>query len=284
MSFSKNDFSTHRYSPSLRVSTVKLYKVGKTSNASFHVTKLKTPLVFQSKFKKLLCFFKWSAGRSSSGRIVVHTRGSKTTKLRLPLVNYTFRDSAIFFMGGISYLARAGKVTLLSFTSSGFISYLPFSPKYTLFNMYMLNSSLKRMPSRFKTTSSSGIYREIHIINYLLYQQKKNSPISFLELIPLEGIKYTRSLGSKAFIKKMDTRTGLALVVLSSGLKKVFSIYSLSSSGSAMLPVFKKIRKNTKFGNYAAFGKKPKVRGVAKNPVDHPHGGKTHAIRYPRTP
>jgi large subunit ribosomal protein L2 len=23
------------------------------------------------------------------------------------------------------------------------------------------------------------------------------------------------------------------------------------------------------------FGKKPKVRGVARNPVDHPHGGRT---------
>ena len=31
-------------------------------------------------------------------------------------------------------------------------------------------------------------------------------------------------------------------------------------------------------------GKKPKVRGVAKNPTDHPHGGRTKAIKYPRTP
>ena len=31
-------------------------------------------------------------------------------------------------------------------------------------------------------------------------------------------------------------------------------------------------------------GKKPKVRGVAKNPIDHPHGGRTKAIKYPRTP
>jgi large subunit ribosomal protein L2 len=26
------------------------------------------------------------------------------------------------------------------------------------------------------------------------------------------------------------------------------------------------------------------VRGVAMNPVDHPHGGRTKAIRYQRTP
>jgi len=31
-------------------------------------------------------------------------------------------------------------------------------------------------------------------------------------------------------------------------------------------------------------GRQPKVRGVAKNPVDHPHGGNTKSIRLPRTP
>jgi large subunit ribosomal protein L2 len=31
-------------------------------------------------------------------------------------------------------------------------------------------------------------------------------------------------------------------------------------------------------------GKAPRSRGVAKNPVDHPHGGRTKSIKYPRTP
>jgi ribosomal protein L2 len=28
----------------------------------------------------------------------------------------------------------------------------------------------------------------------------------------------------------------------------------------------------------------PTVRGVAMNAIDHPHGGKTKSIKYPKTP
>jgi large subunit ribosomal protein L2 len=71
---------------------------------------------------------------------------------------------------------------------------------------------------------------------------------------------------------------------LSSGVKKVFSAFSLASEGSANLHILKNQWMNTKSGFWRQKGFKPKVRGVAKNPVDHPHGGRTKAIRYPRTP
>jgi large subunit ribosomal protein L2 len=41
---------------------------------------------------------------------------------------------------------------------------------------------------------------------------------------------------------------------------------------------------NVKSGYWRSFGVKPIVRGVAMNPVDHPHGGRTKAVRYQRTP
>lgn len=82
----------------------------------------------------------------------------------------------------------------------------------------------------------------------------------------------------------MDTRTGLSLVKLSSGIKKVFSAFALSSSGHANLYILKNRFKNTKSGDQRKKGFKPIVRGVAMNPVDHPHGGRTNSIRYPRTP
>jgi large subunit ribosomal protein L2 len=41
---------------------------------------------------------------------------------------------------------------------------------------------------------------------------------------------------------------------------------------------------NGKAGYWRNFGVKPLVRGVAMNPVDHPHGGRTKSIKYPRTP
>ena len=46
----------------------------------------------------------------------------------------------------------------------------------------------------------------------------------------------------------------------------------------------KRLVRNTKAGFYKSFGVKVKVRGVAMNPIDHPHGGRTKAIKNPRTP
>jgi large subunit ribosomal protein L2 len=41
---------------------------------------------------------------------------------------------------------------------------------------------------------------------------------------------------------------------------------------------------NGKFGYWRTFGKKPLVRGVAMNAVDHPNGGRTKSLKYSKTP
>tara|TARA_B100000780_G_scaffold25907_2_gene16414 strand:+ start:3841 stop:4092 length:252 start_codon:yes stop_codon:yes gene_type:complete len=82
----------------------------------------------------------------------------------------------------------------------------------------------------------------------MLIQQKKNSSISFLELSVLHGSKYVRSIGSSASIIKLDTRTGLSLVKLPSGVKKVFSAFSLSHEGPSNLSILKNQLNNTKSG------------------------------------
>lgn len=91
-------------------------------------------------------------------------------------------------------------------------------------------------------------YISINETPFMLIQQKKNSKISFLELRPLQGSSYSRSLGSSAKIIKLDTRTGLSLVKLPSGIKKVFSAFSLSQEGPANLNFLKNQQFNTKSG------------------------------------
>jgi large subunit ribosomal protein L2 len=118
---------------------------------------------------------------------------------------------------------------------------------------------------------------------YTLVQLKKNQPISLLEIAPGRSIQYARAVGSNAIAIKMDSRTGTGLVKLPSGVKKIFSIYSLASPGQVALSLKKKI-KITSAGFFKKMGKKSITRGVAKNPVDHPHGGRNKAIRYQRTP
>jgi large subunit ribosomal protein L2 len=63
-----------------------------------------------------------------------------------------------------------------------------------------------------------------------------------------------------------------ALIILPSKEKKLISLWSYASLGklSNSLKIFKK---DYKAGNSRLKNIRPKVRGVAMNPVDHPHGG-----------
>ena len=261
------------------------YKLRRTSGASTHIIRLKTFYNFQSKFPKLLLCKRNIAGRTSSGQISVFTKGSRGLKLRLPFTNYNFRDSSLFLLGGLRYAFSKKKINALLLTSSGCFTYIPLNLNYKFFTLLRLNSLfLDRVGGIGWKDLFKKPYASINRIDYLIFQQKKNSPISFVAKLPGHRSIYTRSIGSKSFIRKMDTRTGLGLIYLSSGLRKVFSIFALSSEGAAIGSIAKKKFKNTKFGFYFQLGKKPKVRGVAMNPVDHPHGGRTNSIKYPRTP
>ena len=82
---------------------------------------------------------------------------------------------------------------------------------------------------------------------------------------------------------KLDSRLGKSVVKLPSGVKKLFSIYSTGSKGAVALTNNANFL-NKKAGYKKIFGFKPQVRGVAMNPVDHPHGGRAKSIKYQRTP
>lgn len=144
------------------------------------------------------------------------------------------------------------------------------------------NSLLKQsyLVDQFKFSHEQvKINQSFHLIKYL----PKNQAVSLLEILPNKGIQYARSTGVSAKIVKMDSRISTSLVKLPSGVKKVFSTFSIGSEGSVALPENKKWGNNSA-GFYKRLGKKSKVRGVAMNPVDHPHGGRAKAIRYQRTP
>jgi ribosomal protein L2 len=51
-----------------------------------------------------------------------------------------------------------------------------------------------------------------------------------------------------------------------------------------ILPRHKEKYKNTRAGYSSKLGRKPQVRGVVKNPIDHPHGGRARTVSKPRSP
>lgn len=260
-----------------------LKKLGKTSNASNFIVKLRSILPLQYKFKRIIFYSKWSCGRSTKGRIVVKSKGPRL-KLRAPVVNYSYRNKSLFFIAGINYTGFYNKVTSIIFNSQGGVTYLPTKTSDSFFLLSNFKKVKSISPHILKDLTLLKPFIQLSKTSLMILQQQKNFNVSNIELKPLMGVQYTRSIGSKSQIVKLDTRTGLSLVKLSSGLHKVFSIFSLCSSGNSALAITKGKLKNSKSGFWRKKGKKPSVRGVAMNPIDHPHGGRTTAIKYPRTP
>ena len=105
-----------------------------------------------------------------------------------------------------------------------------------------------------------------------------------VELKPNNGGKLARSAGSSARITGTDEN--YCIVKLASGaIRKIINsaratIGTVSNSEHQNILIVKDGRNRWK-------GKRPSVRGVAMNPVDHPHGGgegKTSGGRSPVSP
>lgn len=117
----------------------------------------------------------------------------------------------------------------------------------------------------------------------MLMRIKLQSKVSLVELFPGSGVQYVRSAGCSARFFKIDLHKHTAVLILPSGIQKAFSLYSVGSIGAVSLRL-KRLVRNTKSGFWRSFGLKARTRGVAKNPIDHPHGGRTKAIKNHRTP
>ena len=70
---------------------------------------------------------------------------------------------------------------------------------------------------------------------------------SFAEIYPHKGAQYSRSSGSSSKLLNKNISTHTALVKLPSGVRKVFSLYSLVTNGAPSLKE-KKLQRNTKSG------------------------------------
>jgi large subunit ribosomal protein L2 len=82
--------------------------------------------------------------------------------------------------------------------------------------------------------------------------------------------KISRSAGTYSVIIKKTEK--YAQIALSSGAKKLLSLNAFATIGTVSNELFY-LTKLGKAGRARWLGLKPTVRGVAMNPVDHPHGG-----------
>ncbi len=95
-----------------------------------------------------------------------------------------------------------------------------------------------------------------------------------MELQPGRGAQYARSAGASCqLIEKENTgRKGHALVRITSKEQRLVPLASLAVVGEVSNPLHH-IRSIGKAGRNRWLGWRPIARGLARNPVDHPHGG-----------
>ena len=104
------------------------------------------------------------------------------------------------------------------------------------------------------------------------------------ELKPGKGGQLARSAG--AYVQLVGRESGYALLRLTSGEVRRVRAECMASIGAVSNPD----QKNTNLGKAGRkrwLGRRPVVRGVVMNPIDHPHGGgegRTSGGRHPVTP
>ncbi len=105
-----------------------------------------------------------------------------------------------------------------------------------------------------------------------------------VELKPMKGAQMARSAGTYAQVVGRDA--GYAQLRMASGEVRMVQDVCMATIGAVSNPD----NMNEVWGKAGRsnwLGRKPTVRGVAMNPVDHPHGGgegKTSGGRHPVTP
>ncbi len=105
-----------------------------------------------------------------------------------------------------------------------------------------------------------------------------------VELKPEKGGQIARAAGT--YVQLVGRDAGHAILRLNSGEMRMVRADCMATIGAVSNPDNANIKLG-KAGRKRWLGKRPSVRGVAMNPVDHPHGGgegRTSGGRHPVTP
>ena len=225
--------------------------------------------IWKGKPEKSLTWGKISTGgRNNMGRITSRSRGSGHKKKFRIIDFYRKKDDVNGKVERIEYDPNRSSYIALIKYEDGKMSYIIAPNSLKIGDMIV-----------------SGRNKEIKIGNCMpLSDIPAGTNIHNIELQPNGGGKLARSAGSSAQISGVDDN--YCIVKLASGeIRKIINS-ARATIGSVSNPDFQNI-KIGKAGRNRWRGKRPSVRGVAMNPVDHPHGGgegKTSGGRSPVSP
>lgn len=197
-------------------------------------------------------------GRNFLGRICINGRGGGFYKFLLK-IDYFRRINSFGFVLGFLNFYFSQKSFFYAFYDNGLLSIMPAVLNLNLRNRFYSGIPLDVDEEFYKNASS------IPLSQHILFTQVSN-----LEILPFKGALISRAPGSSSTI--VNKVLGFCELKLNSGWKVILKETCIASVGLIL-----KFDRTEKFNNKASksrvLGFKPKVRGVAKNPCDHPHGG-----------
>lgn len=224
-------------------------------------------LVWRKSPVRSLCFTKKVfSGRNNFGRITVRHRQSRVVNKVIRLVNFKLFNLKNDFAQIIRFERDPNRTVFLALVRllrSGFLCYIPALSSMRLGHFIAINPDFvkKFFFSKLKIVSVLGKLTSI----------QKGSTISNVSFLSSKSI-FCRSAGSKAKLQAHYPKSGLSSILLPSG-KTIFVPLASSAYTSENSNSFNYLRKFHKAGHTRYLGYRPEVRGVAMNPVDHPHGG-----------
>lgn len=219
-------------------------------------------------FKRLTYFFKQHAGRGNKGRCCFFNRGSGN-KFLYRTVNY--KNMCIGVPCTILQLeydpCRSAFIALVYYYN-GVYSYI-LAP-FQLYHGAILYSSSELVLSSINI-GYTGILSNIPV-GSLVYN---------VGILKHTGGILMRAAGSFGVLLRKER--SYAVVRMRSGERRYVSILSYGTIGSVSNFEYRYIRFG-KAGRLRWLGYRPTVRGVAMNPIDHPHGGDTSGGKVHSTP
>lgn len=209
--------------------------------------------------KKLVLGLVSNGGRNFLGRLCVFHRGSgNKNKYRL-IDRFRRTNQTGLLFKVLKDPIRTAYIGLI-FYENGMASYIVLSDGLFLGDNVYSGLFLKDVKNFFNIGSC------FPIIYMNLFTRVNN-----IELFPLSGSKIARSAGVSAYIIGKDHNDLITLKLNSGWQLKIYSL-SMASLGVVSNPLHM-ITRIGKAGKKRALGFRPIVRGVIKNPCDHPHGG-----------
>lgn len=204
--------------------------------------------------KQLIIGFSKRAGRNFFGRKTIFTQGGGL-KVKLRLIDFKRNLTGNSVLLSIEKdINRTGYVGLVCYTN-GLFSYILLSS----FSYLVGKSIINGFSNSHKINTAS-----------FLYNIPMGNIVHHIESFPGSSGKLSRAAGTSSFIVSRDDN--YTFLKMNSGWLFKLSNYCIGISGNVSNENHY-ITRVGKAGKVRQLGFKPTVRGISKNPCDHPHGG-----------